>query len=148
MPRIKPSRETGRFTVRGVPVVTFPQVMVDLGLSRHRLRVMTVRCDYVDSNEGLEFRWETSPYTMRPVRVIDATKVEELKAGIKEVKGGRITRAGQVYVSSKRSLRELRVPGAVRIRRSYLVIWANRPCTKLGGEKLGGKKFRFNTTGG
>jgi transcriptional regulator with XRE-family HTH domain len=108
---------------------------------------MKVRCDYLEDDEGLEFRWETSPYTLRPVQVIDAAKVEEFKTATKEVKQGRITREGQVYLSSKRSLRELRVRGAPRIRHSYLVNWANGPCIRLGGKKLGGKKFRFNARG-
>jgi transcriptional regulator with XRE-family HTH domain len=148
MPQIKSSNGTGRFTVRGVPVVTFPQLMLELGVSRHRLGVMRVRCDYVDQSEGLKFRWETSPYTMRPVQVIDAAKIEDLKVATKEVPQGRITRGGQFYLSSKRALRELRVPGALRIRHSYLVKWATGPCVRLGGKQLGGKRFRFNPGGG
>jgi DNA-binding XRE family transcriptional regulator len=140
------SENTGRFTIRGEPVVTIQQAMSELHWGYYRMQSMQQSCPYLD-DDPLVFRWERSPVTGMQVQVFPKTVLDVLKLKGEEAEQGRFIYKGVPYLSRERSLRELRLRGVLRVRRHLLINWSRGPCRILG-EKLRVKRFSLEGRGG
>jgi transcriptional regulator with XRE-family HTH domain len=148
----------GRFTLAGVEYVPFAEICNDLKWHKSRMETMVKKCPYYD-NGILPSVKRRPPGGHNDIRVMTAANYDTFKQKVLDARSGRFTYKGKVYLSVRKALQELRLPGSAttrgagpkavvkKPRRSNIHQWHNQGCHQLAGNKLRGERFNFREKG-